>query len=171
MPQPFQGDRALRIAVLTVSDTRNERTDKGGPLVRELALAAGIETGAYEIRKDDTAAIREVLAEWLQREDLDAVITTGGTGIAKRDVTIEAVRPMLQKELDGFGELFRFLSFTEDIGTRSLLSRALGGAASEKAVFVLPGSTGAVRLAMERLILPEIRHIVTELTKHRQPRA
>lgn len=170
MLQPFQGDRALRIAVLTVSDTRNELTDKGGPLVQELALAAGIEIGAYEIREDDTVAIREVLAAWLQREDLDAIITTGGTGIAKRDVTIEAVQPMLQKEMAGFGELFRFLSYAEDIGTKALLSRALGGTAAEKAIFVLPGSTGAVKLAMERLILPEIRHIVKELTKHRQSR-
>lgn len=166
MPEAFRNDRAIRLAVLTVSDTRTEETDKGGPLVQELARASGIEIAAYELREDDTAAIREVLAEWLQREDLDAIVTTGGTGIAKRDVTIEAVRPMLQKELDGFGELFRFLSYSEDIGTKALLSRALGGTSAEKVIFVLPGSTGAVKLAMERLILPEIRHIVKELTKH-----
>ena len=97
------------------------------------------------------------------------VITTGGTGIARRDVTIEAVKPLLSKEMDGFGELFRFLSY-EDVGTRAVLSRALGGSIGDKAIFVLPGSPGAVRLAMKKLIIPEAGHVTKELTKHRQPR-
>nr|WP_241535907.1 molybdenum cofactor biosynthesis protein B [Indiicoccus explosivorum] len=159
----------IRVAVLTVSDTRTEVTDKGGPLVRELAQEAGMEITASVIVKDEPEAIRSAVAEWMTHEEVDIIITTGGTGIARRDVTIEAVRPMLNKELDGFGELFRFLSY-EEIGTRAILSRALGGSIGDKAVFVLPGSPGAVRLAMEKLIIPEAEHITKELTKHRQPR-
>ena len=111
-------------------------------------------------------AIYSIVAGWLLRPEIDAVITTGGTGIAKRDVTLEAVRPLFEKEIDGFGELFRYLSFAEDVGTKAVLSRASAGSAKDKALFVLPGSTGAATLAMKRIILPEIRHIVHELTKH-----
>lgn len=170
MSESFQLERHIRIAVLTVSDTRTEKTDQGGKLVQQLAQEKGLEIAAYEIAKDDVACIHRVLSKWLQQENVDAVITTGGTGIAKRDVTLEAVRPLFEKELDGFGELFRYLSFTEDIGSKALLSRAGAGVASDKAIFVLPGSRGAVKLAMERLILPEIHHIVFELTKHCQSR-
>lgn len=170
MSQSFQMDRQIRIAVLTVSDTRTKQTDHGGALVQQLAKADKLEVVAYEVRKDDAEGIREILMEWLRREDVDVVITTGGTGIAQRDVTLEAVRPFFEKEMVGFGELFRYLSFTEDVGTRALLSRTGAGVAANKAVFVLPGSMGAVKLAMERLILPEIRHIVFELTKHHQLR-
>jgi molybdopterin adenylyltransferase len=170
MSESFQLERPIRIAVLTVSDTRTESTDAGGKLVQELAKEKGLEVAAYSIVPDDAERIRQKAAAWLEAEDVDVVITTGGTGIAKRDVTLEAISPLFEKQLDGFGELFRYVSFSEDVGTKALLSRAAAGVAADKAIFVLPGSRGAVKLAMERLILPEIRHIVFELTKHRQPR-
>ncbi|MDU4929573.1 MAG: molybdopterin-binding protein, partial [Staphylococcus epidermidis] len=96
---------------------------------------------------------------------LDVIITTGGTGISQRDVTIEAVRPLLTKELEGFGELFRYLSYTEDVGTRALLTRAIAGTCDNTLIFALPGSTGAIKLAIEKLIKPELSHLVFELNK------
>lgn len=166
---PDQGgnERAIRLAVLTVSDTRTKETDKSGGRILELAGEAGIEIAEYTLCTDDAEAIHSIVAGWLLRNEIDAIITTGGTGIAARDVTLEAVRPLFEKELDGFGELFRYLSFAEDIGTRSILSRATAGTAKEKIIFALPGSTGAVTLAMKRIILPELRHMLHELTKHR----
>lgn len=159
--------RPIRLAVLTISDTRTEQTDLGGRLVRELAEQAGIDIIDSHLCIDAIKSIRMKLQEWLLMENLDAIITTGGTGIAKRDVTIEAVRPLLEKELDGFGECFRWLSFTEDAGTRAIASRALAGVSCDKLLFALPGSTGAVKLAMHRLILPELPHLVFEATKHK----
>ncbi|MBZ5201835.1 MogA/MoaB family molybdenum cofactor biosynthesis protein [Planomicrobium chinense] len=171
MSESFDLEKNIRIAVLTVSDTRTPETDTGGALMKTLAEAAGIEVAGYRIVKDDQAEIKRAVAEWLEEKDLDAIVSTGGTGIAKRDVSIEAIEPLFEKEIPGFGELFRFLSFREDIGTRALLSRASAGVASDKAIFVLPGSRGAVKLAMERLVLPELAHITFELNKHRQARS
>ncbi|GGO02047.1 MogA/MoaB family molybdenum cofactor biosynthesis protein [Saccharibacillus kuerlensis] len=156
----------IRLAVLTVSDTRTKETDKSGQRIIQLAEEFGMEIAKYILCTDDAEAIHSIVAGWLLDPEIDAVITTGGTGISLRDVTLEAVRPLFHKELDGFGELFRYLSFAEDIGTKAVLSRATAGTAGEKAVFVLPGSTGAVTLAMRRIILPEIAHILHELTKH-----
>lgn len=170
MSESFKLNRKIRIAVLTVSDTRNFETDAGGALVKRLAEAKGMEVADYRIAKDDRAEIVAVMTEWLIRGDLDAIVSTGGTGIAKRDVSIEAMEPFYEKTIPGFGELFRFLSFTEDIGTKALLSRASAGVSHDKAIFVLPGSRGAVKLAMERLIIPELAHITFELGKHRQER-
>lgn len=170
MSESFELTKKVRIGVLTVSDTRTHETDSGGRLVKTLAEAKGIEVTNYQIVRDDKEDIKAVLSEWLGNRDIDAIISTGGTGIAKRDVSIEAIEPFFEKEIPGFGELFRYLSFTEDIGTKALLSRASAGMASDQAIFILPGSRGAVKLAMERLILPEIRHIVFELGKHRQAR-
>lgn len=169
MSESFQGTQHVRMAVLTISDTRTKETDTGGQLVQQLALDKGLEIVEYEVAKDDIAAIRVVVSDWLEKDVIDVIVTTGGTGIAKRDITLEAVTPFFEKEIAGFGELFRYVSFTEDIGTKALLSRAAAGTANDKAIFVLPGSRGAVKLAMERLILPEIQHIHSELTKHRQP--
>ena len=171
MSESFKLEKKIRIAVLTVSDTRTPETDAGGALVKSMAEAEGIEVAGYRIVKDDEAAIKEVVLEWLGDSELDAIISTGGTGIAKRDVSIEAIGPLFDKEMAGFGELFRYLSFSEDIGTRALLSRASAGVAADKALFVLPGSRGAVKLAMDRLILPELAHIIFELGKHRQTRS
>ncbi|HSP21919.1 MAG TPA: MogA/MoaB family molybdenum cofactor biosynthesis protein [Planococcus sp. (in: firmicutes)] len=170
MSEVFHLEHRISIAILSVSDTRDQRTDESGKLIRKLAQEKDLEIAAYEIVKDDAAEIRKTVSQMLEHEGVDAVITTGGTGIAKRDVTLEAVTPLFDKELPGFGELFRFLSYTEDIGSKALLSRAAAGTSAHKALFVLPGSRGAVRLAMEKLILPEIRHIIFELTKHRQVR-
>lgn len=155
----------IRIAILTVSDTRTEDNDTAGALIEHFAELAGLAVAGRGWVADDTGKIRNVVTALLADLEIDAVITTGGTGIAARDVTIEAIRPLLSKELDGFGELFRYLSFAEDVGTKAMLSRAAAGTAQGKVVFILPGSRGAVRLAMESLIIPEIRHIVAELRK------
>lgn len=163
-----QLERNINVAILTVSDTRDFDSDKGGQLVQSLLkeINVSIEEHHYKIVKDDKNAITLQIKQWLEdNENIDVIITTGGTGISQRDVTIEAVRPLLTKEIEGFGELFRYLSYTEDVGTRALLSRAIGGTAKDKLIFALPGSTGAVKLAIEKLIKPELNHLVYELTK------
>ncbi|ARJ50427.1 MogA/MoaB family molybdenum cofactor biosynthesis protein [Staphylococcus lutrae] len=159
-------DRAIRCAVLTISDTRTVETDKGGQCVQDLlkTIDCEIQPEHYTIVKDEQKAITQQLEKWLT-EEIDVIVTTGGTGIAPRDVTIEAVVPLLDKEIEGFGELFRYLSFTEDVGTRALLSRAVAGTSNKKLIFCLPGSTGAVKLALNRLILPELTHLVYEMNK------
>lgn len=159
--------RDIRCAVLTVSDTRDFDTDKGGRTVIQLLqdINATVSEAHYCIVKDDKAAIQAQLQSWLADATIDVIITTGGTGIAQRDVTIEAVQPLLTKEIEGFGELFRYLSYVEDVGTRALLSRALGGTVGKQLIFALPGSTGAVTLALEKLIKPELNHLVHELLK------
>lgn len=164
----IQLERNINVAILTVSDTRDFDSDKGGQLVQSLLkeINVSIEEHHYKIVKDDKNAITLQIKQWLEdNENIDVIITTGGTGISQRDVTIEAVRPLLTKELEGFGELFRYLSYSEDVGTRALLSRAIGGTAKDKLIFALPGSTGAVKLAIEKLIKPELNHLVHELTK------
>ncbi|EJD5762421.1 molybdenum cofactor biosynthesis protein MoaB [Staphylococcus pseudintermedius] len=159
-------ERPIRCAVLTVSDTRRTETDKGGQSVQTLLQTADfeVEIQHYMIVKDELTAIQSTVQQWLTG-DVDVIVTTGGTGIAPRDVTIEAVTPLLDKEIEGFGELFRYLSFTEDVGTRALLSRAVAGTAKRTLIFCLPGSTGAVKLALNRLILPELTHLVYEMNK------
>lgn len=159
-------ERPVRCAVLTVSDTRTTETDKGGQSVQTLLQTADfdVEIQHYTIVKDELTAIQAAVQQWLT-EDIDVIVTTGGTGIAPRDVTIEAVTPLLDKEIEGFGELFRYLSFTEDVGTRALLSRAVAGTANRTLIFCLPGSTGAVKLALNRLVLPELTHLVYEMNK------
>ncbi|ELV2646153.1 molybdenum cofactor biosynthesis protein MoaB [Staphylococcus pseudintermedius] len=159
-------ERPIRCAVLTVSDTRTTETDKGGQSVQTLLQTADfeVEIQHYMIVKDELIAIQSTVQQWF-KGDVDVIVTTGGTGIAPRDVTIEAVTPLLDKEIEGFGELFRYLSFTEDVGTRALLSRAVAGTAKRTLIFCLPGSTGAVKLALNRLILPELTHLVYEMNK------
>jgi len=153
-------------AVLTVSDTRTPETDSGGDRVAELLSEAGHPVVLRAIVPDDAAKIADATRASLARDDVRAVILTGGTGIAPRDVTPEAVEPLLDRVVPGFGELFRTLSY-EDIGSAALLSRALAGLAGGKLVFVLPGSRGAVKLGMEKLILPEIGHLAAESVKTR----
>jgi molybdenum cofactor biosynthesis protein B len=155
---------SVRTCVITVSDTRTLESDTGGKLVAELLASAGHAVTSREIAKDDSGVIGEALAAALSREGTDAVILTGGTGVAPRDVTPESVEPLLERVIPGFGELFRMLSY-EDIGSAALLSRALAGLAKGRVVFVIPGSRGAVRLAMEKLILPEIAHLAGEAVK------
>lgn len=158
-------DRKIGLAILTVSDTRSVETDKGGDRVEELAVAGGFTVQTRAIVKDDQAAIQSKLTSWLANPTIDVIITTGGTGIAQRDVSIEAVEPLLVKSIPGFGELFRYLSYVDDIGARAMASRALAGVARETLIFTLPGSVGAITLAMERLIVPQIPHLVREITK------
>ena len=159
-------DRDIKVAVLTVSDTRDKSTDKGGKLVIDYinTVNAFVPDEHYEIVKDDIDTIQNAVKKHLAA-GVDAVITTGGTGIARRDVTIEAVTPLFDKEIEGFGELFRMLSYTEDIGSRSLLSRAAAGTHDNQLIISLPGSRGAVKLGMEKLVMPELNHLVFELTK------
>jgi molybdenum cofactor biosynthesis protein B len=152
--------------VLTVSDTRTLETDTGGARVAELLAGAGHAVAAREIVRDDAAAIAAALSAALARDGIDAVILTGGTGVAPRDVTPEAVAPLLERVVPGFGELFRMLSYQE-IGSAAILSRAVAGLARGRVVFVLPGSRGAVQLAMEKLVLPELGHLLAEARKQR----
>lgn len=151
-------DIGIKTAVITVSTTRTEETDTSGKTIRDLLDAAGYQVCFYAIVKDDVTAIRSALARALA--EADAVVLNGGTGLTPDDCTIEAVEPFFGKKMEGFGELFRQLSY-EDIGTSALLSRAAAGIAGGKAIFCVPGSTGAVKLAAERIIVPELRHIVS----------
>ncbi|WP_411860800.1 MogA/MoaB family molybdenum cofactor biosynthesis protein [Mammaliicoccus sciuri] len=159
-------DRLINVSVLTVSDTRTKETDKGGQLVQQYLndLNVEIKEGHYQIVKDDVTEIQTQVNEWLSK-DVDVIITTGGTGISQRDVTIEAIKPLLDKEIEGFGEIFRYLSYTEDVGTRAILSRAIAGTVGHQVIISIPGSTGAVKLAMEKLITKELNHLVHELNK------
>jgi len=157
---------AVATWVLTVSDTRTLADDAGGALVAERLEGAGHPVAGRAIVKDEPAAIAGALREALGREEVRAVIVTGGTGVAPRDVTPEAVTPLLDRVIPGFGELFRMLSWHE-IGSAALLSRALAGLAAGRVVFVLPGSRGALRLALDALILPELGHLAAEAQKRR----
>ena len=155
---------ALGIAVVTVSDTRTLETDTGGALLVELAEAEGHRLILREIAADDPEAIRAAVGRAVAHAEVQAVILTGGTGVAPRDVTPETVEPLFERALPGFGELFRMLSF-EEIGAAALLSRAPAGSIDGRVVFALPGSRGALRTAMSRLILPELGHLVGESRK------
>ena len=155
----------VRVAILTISDTRTPETDTGGDIAEELLEDAGQEVVERRIVRDEVAGIRNNLVDLLARSDVDAVLTTGGTGISARDTTFEVVERMLEKRLDGFGEIFRMLSY-EEIGSAAMMSRALAGSVGSKFVASLPGSRNAVRLAVEKLLVPELAHIVFELRKH-----
>jgi molybdenum cofactor biosynthesis protein B len=154
----------LRLAVVTVSDTRTAATDVAGDLAGSLIGAAGLVVASRDLVPDDEEAIRARVRALLAGGAADAVLLTGGTGISPRDRTVEAVLPLIERRLDGFGELFRMLSF-EEIGPAAMLSRAVAGVAGRVALFAVPGSPAAVRLALERLILPELRHVLGELRR------
>jgi molybdenum cofactor biosynthesis protein B len=147
---------------MTVSDTRTPATDEGGALAETLTAAAGFRVTERVLVRDEPALIAARVRGLVAGGQVDAVLLTGGTGVSPRDGTIEAVAPLLDRRLDGFGELFRALSFAE-IGPAAMLSRALGGSAGAVAIFVMPGAPSAVRLALTRLILPELGHLVAEL--------
>lgn len=149
----------LGFAILTVSDTRAERDDTSGIALRELAAAAGHGVVESAIARDDVAAIRAAARRLLELPGVDVLVTTGGTGFSPRDVTLEALGPMLERPVEGFGELFRMLSF-QQVGAAAMLSRAAAGLVGARAVFLLPGSPKAVKLAMEALILPEAAHLL-----------
>jgi molybdopterin adenylyltransferase len=162
----------VRCAVLTVSDTRTEANDTGGSAIVTLLAEHGHEVMFKQIVRDEPDQVRALIAGWIEGNDrtddrdrtVQAIITTGGTGISSRDRTYEAVTSLLDKQLDGFGELFRMLSFQE-IGAGAMLSRACAGVARGRIVICLPGSEHAVRLAMTRLILPELGHLVREISR------
>ncbi len=157
------GPRSVRLFVVTASDTRGEAEDRSGAWLRAAAEAAGHAVVGHRVVPDEPEAIRAALAE-AAAAGAQAILVNGGTGIARRDRTYEAVSGMLAKRLDGFGELFRMLSFGE-IGSAAMLSRAVAGVWDGRAVFSVPGSTAAVRLAWEKLIAPELPHVVHELSK------
>ena len=160
-----QAPRKVACKVITVSDTRDKETDKSGKLIIDFLEGADHVIVDYVIVKDEAEALRMEVIKGCQDPKIDAVLTNGGTGIALRDITIETVKTLFDKEIDGFGELFRILSYQEDIGSSAIMSRAIAGVVNNKIVFSTPGSSGAVKLAMNKLILPELGHIVGELQK------
>lgn len=150
-----QGFLPLTIAVLTVSDSRTESDDTSGHLLRDLALESGHRVVAKEIVRDDVYQMRAVFSRWIADPGVQVILSTGGTGLTGRDSTPEAVAPLLDKQIEGFGELFRQVSYPE-IGTSTVQSRAFGGLANGTLMFCLPGSTGACRTAWERILLPQL---------------
>ncbi|RKP53877.1 molybdenum cofactor biosynthesis protein MoaB [Cohnella endophytica] len=160
-----EAPKSVSCGIITVSDTRTPETDKSGQLIRRLLEEQGHTVTEYAIVKDEYEQIKKLVRGAAADPNVDVLLLNGGTGIAGRDTTYEAVRGELSKEMPGFGEIFRFLSFTEDIGSAAILSRAIAGTIEKTAVFSMPGSTGAVRLAMTRLIVPELGHVVRELRK------
>jgi len=162
LPHQDLVDLQINCAVVTVSDTRSVETDRSGQLLKQLLLAAGHTVPVYTIVKDEPSQIQQQLQRLAQQASLQTLIFNGGTGIAPRDTTYDAIESLLDKSLPGFGELFRFLSYQE-IGSRAIASRAIAGVYQNKLVFSLPGSTNAVGLAMKALILPELVHLVHQL--------
>ena len=159
----------VRVAILTISDTRTRETDTGGDIAEQILSEAGQEVVARQIVRDEVTGIRANLIDLLANPEVDAVVTTGGTGISGRDTTYEVVDRMIEKKLDGFGEIFRMLSY-EEIGAAAIMSRAVAGTVGTKFVASLPGSRNAVRLAVEKLLVPELAHIVFELRKNQESR-
>ncbi len=155
---------SLNVAVVTVSDTRTAATDVSGALIVELAEEAGHRVLERQIVRDEPAAMRDLFQSLCGRDGLDAILVTGGTGISPRDQTYETVSMLLTRPLPGYGELFRMLSYAE-IGSACLLSRAVGGLIGRMVILVMPGSRAAVELAMRKIILPELPHIVREANK------
>jgi molybdopterin adenylyltransferase len=155
---------SVRTAVLTVSDTRTREDDKSGKEIQNLLIQQQHTVCEYQIVKDEISSITSIVKSWCEHPLVQVIIITGGTGFTPRDVTYEAVSSLLEKEMQGFGELFRSLSYTE-IGPKSMFSRAVAGSLNGKAIFALPGSTNAVKLAMNKLILPTCQHFVEELNR------
>jgi len=160
-PEP----KRIRINVVTVSDTRTSLTDEGGRLAGELCRQAGFYVAGGAILPDDRARIADHVGQLARDAQVDAILVTGGTGISRRDNTVEALAPLFAKRLPGFGELFRALSYAE-IGAAAMLSRATAGIVGTTIVFTLPGSPAGVRLGLEKLIIPELPHMVAQLQRH-----
>jgi molybdenum cofactor biosynthesis protein B len=159
-----QAPRSVRCYIVTVSDTRTADTDTAGRAIVDLLQAAGHEVIGRTIVHDDPELVRGTIERQLANPEVQVVITTGGTGITSRDSTYEAVSGLLDKRLDGFGELFRMLSF-EQIGSAAMMSRACAGLVAGRIIVALPGSEAAVRLGMERLLIPELGHLVREASR------
>ena len=159
-----QAPASVGCYVLTVSDTRTEATDRSGDAIAAMLAAAGHRICGRAIVKDDPVLVRDAVTRQLANPDVQVIVTTGGTGITSRDSTYEAVSGLLQKKLDGFGELFRMLSY-QDIGSAAMMSRACAGLVAGRMVIALPGSEAAVRLACEKLIVPELGHLIQQASK------
>jgi molybdopterin adenylyltransferase len=157
-----KGRRSIRCFVLTVSDTRDEATDTSGQLIKSQMADEEHHLAGYKIVKDEPVEIESLLRQEIANPEVEAIIVNGGTGISPRDGTYEVIVKLLDKKLDGFGEIFRFLSY-QDIGSAAIMSRAVAGTAQGKVLISLPGSRGAVGLALEKLIWPELRHMVYQL--------
>ncbi len=162
IPHADQEPIIVNCAVMTVSDSRSLETDRSGQLIQQSLTAAGHQIVLYLLMKDEPQQIQSQLQQLSDRGDIDAIIINGGTGIAQRDTTYDALTGLLEKTLPGFGELFRFLSYQE-IGSRAIASRAIAGIYRQKLIFSLPGSTNAVKLALDKLILPELVHLTQQL--------
>jgi molybdopterin adenylyltransferase len=162
LPHPDAGLVRVGCAVITISDTRTPESDRSGQLLQALLAVAGHDIWLYRILKDEPAQIQAELQALVRQPQVQAIIFNGGTGIAPRDTTYDAIAGSLEKELPGFGEIFRWLSYQE-IGSRAIASRAVAGVIGQTLVFSLPGSTNAVKLATESLILPELRHLTQQL--------
>ena len=145
----------LNIAVLTLSDSRDLSQDTSGQFLQEALLAAGHKLAERRLIKDDKYQIRSVLSQWIASNDVQVIITTGGTGFTERDNTPQAVKPLLDREIEGFGELFRHITYTE-LGTSTVQSRALGGFANKTAIFCLPGSTGACKTGWNKILKEQL---------------
>ena len=159
-----QAPRSIGCMVITCSDTRTPETDTSGQLIRKLLQGQGHTIAAYHLVKDEAGQIQLWIARGTSNDEVQAIIINGGTGISRRDSTFEAVDEMLEKRLDGFGEIFRYLTYQE-IGSPAIMTRATAGVLNGRVIFSIPGSENAVRLAMEKLILPELGHLVKELSK------
>jgi molybdenum cofactor biosynthesis protein B len=156
---------ALRCAIVTVTDTRTVDNDESGAAIKRLIEAAGHQMADYTLLPNNEARVRGQVRALVARSDIDVVLLTGGTGLGSKDRTVEAVRSAIEKELPGFGELFRMVSFQEQVGTAAILSRAVAGSANGKLVVSMPGSKAAVELALTRILLPELRHAIRELRR------
>lgn len=157
-----KGPERVRCAVIVTSDTREVETDRSGSTITQLLQDAGHEISDYRIVPNDAVALTDVFESTIKTSQ--AIIISGGTGVSKRDITVDVLEPLFERRLSGFGELFRHLSYDE-IGSATIVSRAVAGTIGTQVIFCLPGSEGAVKLAMKELILPEISHIVGELEK------
>ena len=159
---------SLAFAVLTASDSRDEASDLSGSLIVELVQAAGHRVIERQVLQDEIETIRSVTEALVESSEIDVIVLTGGTGLSPRDISVEAISPLLKRKIEGFGELFRMLSYKE-IGAAAMLSRACAGVSDRIALFVVPGSPKAAKLAMESLILPEIGHLLGQLRRFDSP--
>jgi len=155
---------SLRVGVMTFTDTRDESSDKSGGILKDMLVAAGHKIAGYRVVREDPELMRQSLNDWLLSEEFDAVVTNGGTGMTARDNTVEVARSLFNKEMEGFGEIFRLISYYQ-IGAAAMLSRACAGVVGDKMLICLPGSSKAVRLATARLIVPQLPHMVWEVRR------
>ena len=157
-------NKNIGCAVIVTSDSRTEETDESGKLIKQRLLYNGHKVAYYAILKNDAPTLKNKIIELVKQDEVQVIITSGGTGLSHKDVTVDTVQPMLEKKLDGFGELFRSLTYQE-LGTASIMSRATAGVINGKVIICFPGSLGAATLAMDKIILSEIGHLVREATR------